>query len=60
MIHRPAHNLRAARQPELGEDVGDVLLDRALTQHQLVGDVAVGQPSGDQSGDLAFAPSQIV
>ena len=40
---------------QLGEDVGDVILDRAFRQHQLVGDLAVGGAVGQQAQDLNLA-----
>ena len=51
----PRRDLAAVAEPELGEDVLDVVAHRAVRQHQLVGDLAVGAAQRDQLGDLAFA-----
>src|SRR3954464_3881200 len=40
--------LRAASEVELGEDVGDVLLDGAGLEHELAGDVGVGEAAGHE------------
>src|SRR5689334_14476204 len=47
--------LRAAREIELAEDVGDVGLDRALAQVQALGYPHVGAALGHQREHLALA-----
>ena len=42
-------------QLELGEDVGDVLLDRAAAEHQLAGDAQVRAALGHEGEDLDLA-----
>ena len=58
----PAEDLqRAVRmvaQPQLGEQVVDVRLDRALADEQLGGDLAVGLAQADEREHLEFAASQ--
>ena len=41
----------AAGDLELGQDAGDVVLDRLLGQAELAGDLAVGAALGDQGED---------
>src|SRR5919106_409245 len=45
-LHPPA-DVAGLAQPELEEDRVDVLLDRALRQHELVGDRLVAVPARD-------------
>ena len=45
----------AVAEPEFGEDVGDVGLDRRLGHEERLGDLAVGEPLGDVGEDLEFA-----
>src|SRR5215472_13201614 len=47
------------RQPEFGEDVVDVLLDRAAADHERVGDGGVGPAFGHEGKHLAFARSEL-
>src|SRR6516165_523283 len=47
------------RQPELGEDVVDVLLDRATADHERVGDCGVGPALGHEGEYLALARSEL-
>src|ERR1700738_3436945 len=44
----------AAGDLELGEDAGDIVLDRLLGQVQLVSDLAVRPPLGDHLEDALF------
>ena len=44
-----------AIEAELGEDIGEVFLDGALTDHELVGDAPIGQPFGQGLERFAFA-----
>ena len=46
------------RQGELGEDVGDVLFDGAVADHQGPGDGSVGSALGHEPKDLALAGRQ--
>src|SRR3954451_13747 len=48
------------RQPELGEDRGDVLLDGAVRHHQGPGDADVGASFRHQPEHLAFARGEAV
>ena len=48
----------AGRQVELGEDVRDVLLDRARRHHEALGDRRVRAPLGHQLEHLALARGQ--
>src|ERR1700733_15592904 len=57
-LHRPRGDLCARGEAELAEDVGDVPGRGGRGEHQLVGDAAVGQPPGDQRGDLELARGQ--
>ena len=60
----PAEPLQLARQldaradVELAVDGAQVRLDRAGADDELVGDLAVGAPGGDELGDLALAGRQ--
>ena len=47
--------LAARAHAELGEGGGEVALDRALGEEELVGDLGVGQALGDVGEDLALA-----
>ena len=51
MLHARAH-------AELAEDVAQVRLDRARAEDELLCDLAVRAPVGDQLGDLALASSE--
>ena len=46
--------LRAALQAELGQDAGDVVLDRLLRQEHLLADLPVGQALGDVAEQRAL------
>src|SRR5262245_24296505 len=52
----PGRDLGAAREGELGEDVGDVTVDGSLRDDEPSADLAVGLTTGDEVGDLALAP----
>ena len=49
---------RARPHAQLHEDVAHVALDRALADHELVGDPAVGVPGGDEPQHLELARGQ--
>ena len=55
---REDRSLRASLHAELGEQVRHVVLDRLLGQVQLVGDLPVGEPVGDEGEDLALLPGE--
>ena len=50
--------LGAVGQVQLGEDVADVALDRALGDHEFTGDLLVAHPSGDQPQYVKLALAQ--
>jgi hypothetical protein len=52
VLEREAHQLVAPVQVELAEDVADVVLHGLLGDVQLLTDLAVGVPAGDQSQHL--------
>src|SRR5215213_4715214 len=54
----PARDLDAGGDAKLREDVSQVGLDGLLAQHELLRDLAIGLPLGDQVGNLAFAPRE--
>ena len=54
------HRLHAVAQPQLGEHVADVGLDRRLADHQLGGDLRVGHALGDQPQHLQLPLGQPV
>jgi len=45
----------ASAEVELGEDARDVLLDRPLGDHELLGDRVIGPPLRHQAEDLGLA-----
>src|ERR1700728_3448667 len=45
-------------EPQLGEDVLDVRVDRALGEVEPPGDLPVAEAVGDQAGDLPLAPGE--
>src|SRR5690625_572139 len=50
----PPRDLRTGGEVELGEDVLHVSLDRALRDHQVLGDLLVRLALCDELGDLPF------
>jgi hypothetical protein len=52
--------LGARRQPQLGEDAVDVLLDGALGDHQPLGDRLVGAALGHQREHLTLVLAQVL
>src|SRR6266581_3681194 len=54
----PRGDLRASAEPELGQDVLDVVLGGPLGQEQDPGDLPVGQAPGDQHRHLPLPPRQ--
>src|SRR5258708_10198372 len=57
-FERLQHRARAVAHAELGEDAGDVVLDRALRRAQGVGDLLVAIAAGHQAYDLHLALRQ--
>src|SRR5689334_12886546 len=51
--------LHAVAQAELLEDVGDMRLDRRLADVELLGDLGVGQPAGDEAKNVSFASREL-
>src|SRR3954470_17039672 len=51
--------LHAVAQAELGQHVGDVGLDRVLAEHELRGDLGVGQAAGDEAQHLELARGEL-
>src|SRR5438067_9204684 len=56
----PGRDLGPAAEAELVEDVGHVAVDRALRDHELLGDLVIGQPARDERGDLELAAAEQV
>ena len=56
----PRADLAARGEPQLGEDVLDVVLGGALGDEQPLGDLPVGEALGHQCGDLRLARAQRV
>src|SRR6266568_7166618 len=54
----PGGDLGAGAEPELGEDVLDVVLGGPLGEEQGPGDLPVGQAPGDQHRHLPLPPRQ--
>ncbi len=54
----PGDQLRSGLDTQLGEDVLQLRLDRARGDQQLFGNLAIGQPTGNQRGDILFAASE--
>src|SRR5579884_2831030 len=57
--NRPGGKLGARLEPQLVEDVADVVLRRTLADDQPLGDLAVAQPTCDQHRDLALARAEV-
>ena len=55
---RAVGGLHARLAVELAQDVADVHVDRARAEEELLGDVAVRAPDGDQPHDLELAAGQ--
>ena len=53
------HRLGAVAQPELGEDAGDVRLDRRVADDQLGGDLGVGEPARQLDEHLGLARGEL-
>ena len=59
-MRQHAAQLVAAVHIEFFEDVMGIALDRAVRDHQAVGDLLGGVPQADQRRHLLFAPRQQV
>jgi hypothetical protein len=57
VLDGPGGQAGAGDQLQLAQGVADVRLDRALADHEPLGDVGVAQPSGDQPHHFAFPHS---
>src|ERR1022692_1838307 len=57
--HERGH-LRAAREIELHEDVADVVLHGLLSEVNLLADLAIGHPLGNQADDAPLLGSQLL
>src|SRR5487761_269318 len=55
MLIGEVHCLGTVRDANLGEEMVDVALDRALADEQALGDRRVGQPGSDQVEHLGLA-----
>jgi hypothetical protein len=55
VVVRPDCGLEAVAQPELGQEPGDVGFCRGLTDDESLGDLGVGQASGEEPGDVDLA-----
>src|SRR5215471_402439 len=58
LIAHPVGQLRTGREAQLGEDVLDVRIDRALGQEQPLGDLPVAESLRDERGDLLLPPGE--
>src|SRR4051794_20233263 len=58
MLYHPAGELLAGGEPQLPQGLLHVPLRCTPGQHQLLGDLTVGQPLGDQAGYLRLPPRQ--
>src|SRR3954452_23138223 len=52
--------LHAVAEVQLLQDVGDVRLDRRLADVELLADLRVREPGGDEPQDLALARGELV
>src|SRR5262245_35901478 len=55
MMDREERQLEAVGGPDLVEDVGEVVLDRVLAEHELARDLAVAEAGHDGGRDLQLA-----
>jgi len=60
MIHGPVEQGNPILGPCLGEDVADVIIDRAFADREPLGDLLVGEPFGHQLDDLDFPLRELV
>src|SRR3954454_11550013 len=58
VLDSPARELRAAAEAGLLADAREVVLHRARRDEQLLADLVVGQPVGDEAEDLELAARQ--
>src|ERR1700684_444164 len=58
LLAAPAGELGPRGEAQLGEDVLDVRVDRALGEEEPPGDLPVAEAVGDQAGDLPLAPGE--
>jgi hypothetical protein len=60
LIVNMSRELDARGDSGLAEDVAEVEVDRPRAEEQLRRDLAVGQPLGDETGDLDFLRGELV
>lgn len=58
MLARIEGSLGAVAQSKLGEDVGHMVFDGALSDEKRLANLAVGRAPGNQLQDVAFALGQ--
>ena len=58
MLRDPARDLRPGAEAELGQDVLQVALNRALRKEQALRDSTAGHPGGHQPGHLELPLAQ--
>src|ERR1700722_1220710 len=58
LLPDPAGQLGPGGEAQLGEDVLDVRVDRALGEEKPPGDLPVAEAVGDQAGHLPFTPGE--
>lgn len=54
-----AGGLAAVRSIELGEEIGDVAIDRTWTQKEMSSDLRIGQALAKEGQDISFASGQV-
>src|SRR5215207_7235749 len=57
---RPGGDLGSRTEPKPAKDPGDVVACRALGDPEPRGDLAVGEPAGDQDGYLVLSGRELV
>ncbi len=60
LIHRVTGSGAAGRNLNFAVDRGQVIIDRTRTDHQLFGDLRIGQSLRQQTQDLDFTGGQAV
>ena len=54
MLHSQKAGITTVGDTELGENAGDVVHHRARADRKRVGDLAIGQPLGEEAQDVAL------
>src|SRR5688572_13683354 len=60
VLERVAHEVGAGREAELALDVRAVCLDRPHAEEELLADLGIGVPEGDQAQDLDLPRAEVV